>query len=94
MDRNDKTRQMQTLAQCWEKFKREAIPANANAKTVDNAQMVFYAGAAFMLDQNLAVSDPSVPEAVGVAHMESISKELHDYTARLGAKVAAGASRN
>lgn len=85
----DRDRQMQSLAECWERFRSETIPANMPSESLARAKMVFYAGAAFMLDQHLAIGDPRVNEEVGVAHLQSISKELDEFATALGEKVVA-----
>lgn len=85
---------MQTLAQCWERFRDSVVPPGSPPIEVDRAKMCFYAGAAYMFDQNLAVGERDVPELVGAAHLKAIGDELKEYARVLQAAQTAADSRN
>lgn len=78
---------LKTLAECWRYFEAAVIPAGASAKERERAEMVFYSGAAFMFDQNVAIGDDDVTEDAGVAHMKALQQELRDYRNRLAKQV-------
>ena len=84
-----KKRTLKSLAECWQEFATQVIPPGASPEQMHRAEMTFYAGAAFMFDQNLAIAD-EISDDVGVAHLEAIKRELHDYAERLGDKVLGG----
>lgn len=76
-------RELKTLAECWEEFSRRVIPPGAGERELARAKMVFYSGAAFLMDQNLAIGEPHVTEDEGEAHLKSLSRELEAFTADL-----------
>lgn len=87
-DQQFNPRQMRSLVECWEYFKGQVMPGEQDAEAMRRARMVFYAGAAFVMDQNMAVGEPNVTEDAGAAHLESISRELNEFAAELSIDVA------
>lgn len=82
-------RELKTIAECWEIFSSQVIPESEDRPDVlRRAKMVFYAGAAFLMDQNIAVGEDGVTEDQGVAHMEALSRELNLFAAELALDVA------
>lgn len=84
----DKQYTLKTLAQCWEEFAGQVLGPETEPDSRLRAKMVFYAGAAFMFDQNLAVGAPEVNEARGERHLESIGAELQEFRRELEAYLA------
>lgn len=80
--------ELKTLAQCWQEFSEQVIPADAGRVEVERARMVFYSGAAFFYDQTMAIGEPSVGEDAGEQHLMNLSQELRDYRKSLEEKVA------
>lgn len=91
--RNEKParpRELKTIAECWQIFSSQVIPESEDRpEMLRRAKMVFYAGAAFVMDQNIAVGEDKVTEDQGVAHMEALSRELNLFAAELAVDVAA-----
>lgn len=83
---NGPLRKLKTLAECWEEFSSQVIPESENrAEELRLARVVFYAGAAFLMDQNKAIGEVGVSEDVGAAHLSAWNKELEDFAAMLAA---------
>lgn len=82
--------ELRTLARCWEEFRTRAIPPDAPALEVSRARMCFYAGAAFMFDQNMAVGEAAevngLSEDECVTHLQAIGAELQEYRRELEAE--------
>lgn len=76
------TQRLKTIAQCWETFT-QAFPPDISPDELDRARMCFHAGVAYLYDQQLAICEPGVTEAAGVAHMWAIRQDLHAYAVQL-----------
>jgi len=85
--------ELKTLGQCWTEFSKRVIPADAPALEVSRARMCFYAGAAYMFDQNMAVGeaaeDHGLSEGECVTHLQGIGRELQEYRRELEAELKA-----
>lgn len=81
-------RKLMTIEQCWNYFRGEVIPKDADADTLRRARMVFFAGAAFMMDQNIRIGEDDISEDVGAAHLEALAQELNLFAAELALEVA------
>lgn len=83
--------ELKTLARCWEEFRKRVIPANAEALQVSRSRMCFYAGAAYMFDQNMAVGEGAEEHGLTkdecVTHLQNIGRELQEYRRELEAEL-------
>jgi hypothetical protein len=85
-------RKLMTLAECWEHFRKEVIPAEVDVVTLQRARMVFYTGAAFYQDQVLAIGEKcetqGLSDDAGAAQLEALACELDEFAGELAVDVA------
>ncbi len=66
---------LETVAELWESF-RAILPPDAPAMQVIETRRAFYAACCGMLSIMRAIGNDDVSEEVGVAHLESMAREL------------------
>lgn len=70
-----------TLQQGWISFARQVIPPDAHVVQRMEMRKAYYAAAAIVMDMMLQLSEK--PEEHAVAGLESLHKELEDFTQQL-----------
>lgn len=75
------------IAEAWEKFHRQVLPATAPAAQHDGMRYAFYAGAYDLFRTLMAILDPGTePTARDLAQMTALDDELEAWRAEVLAK--------
>jgi len=80
--------QLRTIAECWAYFREQVTPPDFPPIMVEQAEMCFYTGAAFVFDQNIAIGADDVTAQQGLEHLDRLQAELNAYREQLAARIA------
>lgn len=77
-----------TIAHSWAMFRALSIPANAPDAQVKEMRTAFYLGATAVVSMTTEISSDNVSQEQGVAFLDALHKEAHEFSAQLVAEAA------
>jgi hypothetical protein len=68
-----------TIAEAWQDYERQVLPADAVPEQRSQLKMAFYAGAAVIMEINQRIGEPDISEDGGVRILHAIDEELRQF---------------